>query len=130
MLSYDKLKVLERQAAIFAERPHLHFDIQARLLLFKPAVGSYLVGVVNKVEADHVGLLIHGIFNATVPAAQGLAQLDLEYDPDESAWVNQSLPKSVRAGTRLRVQVSKVVHHMQIVSLECSMLGAETGFCD
>ncbi len=100
------------------------------MLLFKPAVGVHIVGTVNKVEPDHIGLLIHGVFNATVPASAGLAR-DFEFDPKQDLWHNASVNKDIQVGTRLRIKVSKILHNMQIVSFEGSMLDDHTtGFCD
>jgi len=129
VLAYDKLKILTDNASIFNERPHLHFDIQVRLLIFRPQIGAYVIGVVNKVAPDHVGVLIHGIFNATVNASSGLSQ-DFEYNPTEDTWVNETLNKEIRLGTRLRLQINKLSHTRQILSFECSMLDDNTGICE
>lgn len=44
-----------------------------------------LVGVVNKVSPDHIGLLVHGVFNASIPA-DNIRKRELEWDEDLAAW--------------------------------------------
>jgi DNA-directed RNA polymerase I subunit RPA43 len=126
-MSYDKLKILDTHAQIFYERPQLHFNIQVQLLVFRPVVGSYVVGVVNKLEPDHIGLLVNGIFNASVVAATGFSQ-DYEYQNSSSQFVNSTTGQVIAAGTKLRVQIVKISHFTQVLSLECTMLDEQTGF--
>lgn len=127
-MAYNKLEILDTHGVIFYERPHIHFNIRVRLLVFRPVVGAYVVGVVNKVEPDHIGLLVHGIFNASVIAATGLSQ-DFEYEADDSKFVNSTTDQEIEIGTKLRLKISKITHFMQVVSLECTMLDDKTGFC-
>jgi DNA-directed RNA polymerase I subunit RPA43 len=40
------------------------------LLVFEPVKGRKLTGVVNKVSVDHIGLLVMGIFNASISSSE------------------------------------------------------------
>lgn len=51
---------------IFNGRPHVHFCVNVKFLVFTPVEGEYLEGTVNKVGEDHIGLLVHGVFNVAV----------------------------------------------------------------
>lgn len=125
-MAYDKLKILDTHSEMFNDSPYLHFDIQVRLLVFRPVVGSYVVGTVNKIESDHVGLLVNGIFNASVISSTGLSS-EFEYSPSSNSWINKNTNEQITVGTRLRLQISKVLHFLQVVSMECNMRVAHTG---
>ena len=63
---YENFKILQRCGSILEELPDIHFDVKVNLIVFKPIIGSSLVGVVNNIGVDHVGCLIHNCFNASV----------------------------------------------------------------
>lgn len=62
------------------------------------------VGVVNKVGLAHIGLLVYGAFNVSIPsrAIRG----EYRYDALQEAWINSSDPEhSIAQGTPIRFQV-------------------------
>lgn len=65
-VNYEKIQIQQRTGSIVDELPYIHFDVKVNFIVFKPTVGSTLVGVVNKFGADHVGCLVHNCFNASV----------------------------------------------------------------
>jgi len=65
-VSYEGFKILQRSGSILEELPNIHFDVKVNLIVFKPTVGSTLIGVVNKIGVDHVGCLVHNCFNASI----------------------------------------------------------------
>ena len=65
-VSYEGFKVLQRSGSILDELPNIHFDVKVNLIVFKPTIGTKLVGVVNKIGVDHVGCLVHNCFNASI----------------------------------------------------------------
>jgi len=70
---------------IYEELPLVHVRASAEALLFRPELGQVLHGRVASVSSGHVGLLVAGLFNATVHAddmASGYA-----YDEEARAWV-------------------------------------------
>ncbi|CAM9594958.1 unnamed protein product, partial [Phaeothamnion confervicola] len=72
---------------IFEEMPHVHFDVRATALVFRPAPGARLIGVINKakqVAATYVGMLVCGIFSASVPATD--FGRGWEWHPEERCW--------------------------------------------
>ncbi|KAJ3023233.1 hypothetical protein HKX48_003837 [Thoreauomyces humboldtii] len=68
VLSYTSVKACARSARILYDSPYLHFHVSVLFTVFRPLVGSTIDGVVNKVSPDHIGLLVHGVFNASIPA--------------------------------------------------------------
>lgn len=58
----------------------IHVDIEADFFIFKPVVGKVLQGHVNKKSKDHVGCLVHKLFNVSLPKPEG-----------EKNWIGKSL---------------------------------------
>jgi len=54
---------------IVAEQPVVHVHLEAEVLLFRPARGQVLEGVVNRVAPYQVSCLVAGMFNASISAS-------------------------------------------------------------
>lgn len=67
LLGYKNVKILTPQGGLVTDSCYIHLDIEADFYIFKPEVGATLTGIVNKKSKDHVGCLVHGIFNVSVP---------------------------------------------------------------
>lgn len=65
-VNYESIQIQQRTGCILDELPYIHFDVKVNFIVFKPTVGSTLVGVVNKLGVDHLGCLVHNCFNASV----------------------------------------------------------------
>jgi len=94
--------------------------------VFRPAVGAYVTGTINKVEADHVGLLVNGTFNAAIKAAAGLPA-EFEFSDDGAGWVNAATNETLQVGTAVRFRVARITHFKDVVSLEGDMQDQNTG---
>lgn len=46
--------------------PLIHVDVHLRAHVFAPELNQSLIGRVNKVERTYIGLLVHGLFNASI----------------------------------------------------------------
>ncbi|CAN9503888.1 unnamed protein product [Ophioblennius macclurei] len=66
-LAYDNVKILGRHGDIFDDSGYIHMDIEANFIVFQPKKGQKLLGQVNKLGVSHVGCLVHGCFNASIP---------------------------------------------------------------
>ncbi|KAG7457439.1 hypothetical protein MATL_G00227270 [Megalops atlanticus] len=69
-MAYDSIRVLGQHGDIHDDNGFIHMNIEASFVIFRPKRGQKLVGVVNKVGVGHVGCLVHGCFNASVPKPQ------------------------------------------------------------
>ncbi|RUS34761.1 hypothetical protein BC938DRAFT_478690 [Jimgerdemannia flammicorona] len=82
VLAHSNLKIMQPNARIMYDSPYCHFWIAVDLLVWKPVKGSKLgecsnalmvagaciaVGTINLQSADHIGLLLYGTFNASIP---------------------------------------------------------------
>ncbi|XP_063040915.1 DNA-directed RNA polymerase I subunit RPA43 [Engraulis encrasicolus] len=66
-LAYDNIHLLGHHGDIFDDQGFIHFNIEASFVVFKPKKGQKLEGVINKIGLTHVGCLVHGCFNASIP---------------------------------------------------------------
>ncbi|KAL2080646.1 hypothetical protein ACEWY4_024439 [Coilia grayii] len=66
-LAYDNIKLLGQHGDIFNDQGYIHFNIEASFVVFKPKRGQKLEGLINKIGLTHVGCLVHGCFNASIP---------------------------------------------------------------
>lgn len=90
LLAYSKPTVLQCMGRIHDEQPHIHFDVKYDAYVFKPIVGSILVGTVNKIGGDHIGCLVYDCFNAAVAsnrvAGRDRGWLSRRFVEGESVW--------------------------------------------
>eukprot|EP00062_Callorhinchus_milii_P014351 gi/632963443/ref/XP_007897888.1/ PREDICTED: DNA-directed RNA polymerase I subunit RPA43 [Callorhinchus milii] len=66
-IAYDEVKLVGELGSIYDEQGYIHVNIEANFVIFKPEKGQKLVGVVNKVAPSHLGCVVHGCFNASIP---------------------------------------------------------------
>ncbi|KAM6421990.1 DNA-directed RNA polymerase I subunit RPA43 [Rhynochetos jubatus] len=72
-LAYDNIKVVGELGDIYDDQGFIHLNIEADFVIFSPKRGKKLVGVINKVAPSHIGCLIHGCFNASIPKPQQMS---------------------------------------------------------
>lgn len=73
IIAHDKI------ASILNECPSLQLNATIELVSFSPCVNSILTGVVSKLSRDHIGVLVYGIFNASISLAE-LEDYTFDYD--------------------------------------------------
>ncbi|XP_036733125.2 LOW QUALITY PROTEIN: DNA-directed RNA polymerase I subunit RPA43 [Manis pentadactyla] len=66
-IAYDNIKVVGELGDIYDDQGHIHLNIEADFVIFCPEPGQKLMGTVNKVSSSHIGCLVHGCFNASIP---------------------------------------------------------------
>ncbi|XP_029444904.1 DNA-directed RNA polymerase I subunit RPA43 [Rhinatrema bivittatum] len=66
-VAYDNIKIVGELGDIYDDQGYIHLSIEADFVIFCPKKGHRLVGVVNKVALSHIGCLVHGCFNASIP---------------------------------------------------------------
>ncbi|XP_061681581.1 DNA-directed RNA polymerase I subunit RPA43 [Syngnathoides biaculeatus] len=66
-LAYDNIQIVRHFGDIYDDSGYIHMDIEANFIIFQPKKGQRLLGKVNKLGVSHVGCLVHGCFNASIP---------------------------------------------------------------
>ncbi|KAM3679468.1 DNA-directed RNA polymerase I subunit RPA43 [Ammospiza maritima maritima] len=72
-VAYDNIKVVGELGDIYDDQGFVHLDVEADFIIFSPKKGKKLVGVINKVAPSHIGCLIHGCFNASIPKPEQMS---------------------------------------------------------
>ncbi|NXJ61469.1 RPA43 polymerase, partial [Rostratula benghalensis] len=72
-VAYDNIKVLGELGDIYDDQGFIHLNIEADFVIFSPKKGKKLVGIINKVAPSHIGCLIHGCFNASIPKPEQMS---------------------------------------------------------
>ncbi|CAO3593249.1 unnamed protein product [Absidia cylindrospora] len=70
VLAHSDVELASEKGKVLYDSPYCHFFITAKLLVWKPKKGSKLVGRINLQSQDHIGLLIYGTFNASIPKSR------------------------------------------------------------
>ncbi|KAJ3383485.1 hypothetical protein HDU92_004101 [Lobulomyces angularis] len=113
LVSYSNLKLLQNAAKIINESPFLNFKIQLDLFVFNPNIGDVLVGIVNKVSQDHVGVLVHGVFNASIPKSN---LNDAYFTLENNSWKFEKI-HTIKPGTCLKFVTEKLITHNEILTI-------------
>jgi DNA-directed RNA polymerase I subunit RPA43 len=77
----------ERSGAIVGDAPGVNCSAKANYMVFAPQPGQLLIGEVNAVSSDHIGMLIYNNWNASIPRAHIPAQY--EYDHEVERWCDR-----------------------------------------
>ncbi|XP_040599205.1 DNA-directed RNA polymerase I subunit RPA43 [Mesocricetus auratus] len=72
-IAYDNIRVVGELGDIYDDQGHIHLNIEADFVIFSPEPGQKLMGTVNKVSSSHIGCLVHGCFNASIPKPEHLS---------------------------------------------------------
>ncbi|CEP07507.1 hypothetical protein [Parasitella parasitica] len=70
ILAHSDVKFATEKGKILYDSPFCHFFITVKFLVWKPKRGTKLVGRINLQSEDHIGLLIYGTFNASIPKSR------------------------------------------------------------
>lgn len=128
VLAYDQVKVEEpgSRVRIFNDSHFLNVHISVRLLLFSPKKGIRLVGEVNYTSGSGVGLLVHGIFNASIQDAN-IPQDWEYYDDDDDGYWEKTDGEKMEIGTLVSFEVLELNQTDNILSIQASILDDKYG---
>lgn len=97
---------MENYGKIYNESPRINFSIKATCIVFRPTEGLELKGIVNKISDQHIGLLVYGLFNASIPH-ENLPN-SYTYDNDTESWFNSKSSDSIKQGSEIKFNVVKI----------------------
>eukprot|EP00049_Salpingoeca_infusionum_P025872 m.22289 g.22289 ORF g.22289 m.22289 type:complete len:284 (+) comp8373_c0_seq1:182-1033(+) len=119
-VSYSKVRLLSTRGTLFEDEPVAHVHALVTFSVFKPTVGMELIGYVNKITSDHVGILIHDLFNASISRTRlpdGYA-----YDAGSDSFLHQEIDAlAIRCGVYVRFTVEALESSHGVVSIVGSM---------
>ena len=128
LVSYDKPKLVNHaDLRIVHIAGYVDVCLRAKVKVFTPKIGLKLIGRVNKIGVDHVGLLVHDVFNASL-AATDLPR-DFVHNPAEDVWesAEDGGAHRVGVGTECVFSVKKISEYDDVLHLIGSMAEEGTG---
>ena len=131
LVSYEKPRLVDHaDLRIVPMAGYVDVRVEAKVRVFTPKVGSKLVGRVNKIGVDHVGVLVHDVFNASL-AAKDLPR-DFVHNPAEDVWesAEDGGAHRVGVGTECVFGVKKISEYDDVLHLIGSMAEEGTGAVD
>ncbi|XP_027227957.2 DNA-directed RNA polymerase I subunit RPA43 [Penaeus vannamei] len=69
-MAYEKIQLVSSNGWLFDTNPFHHVVVRAMFYVFTPQIGNILEATVKKKSINHVGCLVHGMFNVSVPRPQ------------------------------------------------------------
>ncbi|EIE80347.1 hypothetical protein G6F55_011936 [Rhizopus delemar] len=88
VLAHSDVKFVTDKGKVMYDSPFCHFFISVKFLVWKPKKGTKLVGRINLQSEDHIGLLIYGTFNASIPKSR-IPSSTYEWKVNEEDDVNE-----------------------------------------
>ena len=84
IIAFQNIKLLNQKSSIVDESPFIRFNVRADCLTFKPTRGMEISGTVNMLGLHYIGLIVGGLFNASVP--EDLLPEGSSYDHQSYTW--------------------------------------------
>jgi DNA-directed RNA polymerase subunit E'/Rpb7 len=66
LMSYSRISFKDAKGQIFTSHPHVNFPVRVRGVCFIPQKNSQVRAQISKIGKDHIGLVVHGCFHASV----------------------------------------------------------------
>lgn len=83
MVAYRKLRIQQRMGSLQDCQTHVRFTVLYDAIVFRPHIGRFLKGTVNKISLSFIGCVVHGWFNVSIhkpkSGAPAWSQLQLNF---------------------------------------------------
>jgi DNA-directed RNA polymerase I subunit RPA43 len=123
MISYSKIRLPQTSGRLLEDDPYITFDVNVQAMVFRPTKGMQLAGVVNKVGNSHIGMLVCGVFNASISGKNITNQYS--YDDASSTWADLAGEgKELSVGSRAVFQVDRIHNAAGLISIDGSFVGS------
>ncbi|KAF1802092.1 hypothetical protein V8B55DRAFT_1476918 [Mucor lusitanicus] len=93
ILAHSDVQFTADKGKILYDSPFCHFFITVKFLVWKPKRGTKLVGRINLQSEDHIGLLIYGTFNASIPKSR-IPSSTYEWKINEEEAVEEAIQEA------------------------------------
>ena len=103
ILAFQNIKLLNNMSEIVDESYYIRINVKADCLVFRPTRGMELMATVNMIRLHYLGLIVEGLFNASVP--EDLMPSGSFYDSVKHTWVVKDTAMEI--GSVLRVKVDR-----------------------
>ena len=153
LVKYEELNIVNEDGmnggeTILPASSYVNVKAMVKATVFAPKMRSYLIGKVNKIGQDHIGLVVGNIFNASIPIEK--FKENMMFDESKNAWEiiedgtenndgdeeesdesSSMSMKEIKVGSRVKFRVEKVNREDdRVVLLVGSLLGKGCGPVD
>lgn len=96
---------------------HGRWLIGVQTLVFRPRIGSVMTGTVNKCSSAHAGMLVYGLFNASIHA--DCLKDSHEFSSGSQSWQPRtSAHTTVSVGTKVKFRITELHTSGGIIALQ------------
>lgn len=129
MLAHRNCEFVEDVAKIYHESPFTFAWVRFDMLVWQAKTGDFLEGTVNLQSPSHIGLLINGFFNASIPKngipknwsyQEIMSQKKVEQN-ENGYWIDQD-KKAIKIGDKISFWTVRLETIGGIISLEGTLL--------
>eukprot|EP01095_Lingulamoeba_sp_RSL-Kostka_P007090 TRINITY_DN2239_c1_g1_i1.p1 TRINITY_DN2239_c1_g1~~TRINITY_DN2239_c1_g1_i1.p1 ORF type:complete len:371 (+),score=136.47 TRINITY_DN2239_c1_g1_i1:65-1177(+) len=126
VISYSNVRVSDKNSKLVSDLPSFHFNMSVDFVLFSPTINSEINGTVINVGYDNIGILVMGLFNASIPITN--IRKDFERGKSKNRWIDKTNPLSViERGNIIRFTVKNIKPAKGIISIIGSLEDPKTG---
>jgi DNA-directed RNA polymerase I subunit RPA43 len=93
---------LEDSGRLINESPYCLLKIKADLTVFAPQVDSWLIGTVNMISPDHIGIIVYSLFNASIASSD----LKSKWTQSGDTWISQKNTR-ISVGSLVKFKVKE-----------------------
>lgn len=86
VIAHSNLRFLDTVANISTDTNCVQFDVEVDFIVFCPKPGLSMTGNITLTSKDHIGILVHNVFNATIPN-EFVSDRLFKWDNDRSTWI-------------------------------------------
>ena len=126
-LAYQNERILSQTATVHPYFPLIRLSVATQLLVFRPHPGSRLVGTVNKISDDFIGLVVMGFINTVVKESDIKNELQHVLKTIHSGGTSGSDGDKIRIGDSVVFRVTRVVPEGNFLTLEGAIKDKDTG---
>eukprot|EP00005_Dracoamoeba_jomungandri_P004715 CAMPEP_0174258478 /NCGR_PEP_ID=MMETSP0439-20130205/7461_1 /TAXON_ID=0 /ORGANISM="Stereomyxa ramosa, Strain Chinc5" /LENGTH=163 /DNA_ID=CAMNT_0015341997 /DNA_START=165 /DNA_END=656 /DNA_ORIENTATION=- len=124
VVSFSNVQLLDEKAKIFDQQPEFHFRVLVDFLIFDPAPGKKLVGVVNLLGDDHIGLLVWDFWAASITSEY--IPSTYEYSEVLERWQDkENKDQVIEIGTELTFEVRSLNVARRMISINGTLIFTE-----
>lgn len=126
IICFLDVKMANRSAKVVVDvkSPYFTFNVHVTALVFAPTVGDVLEGRVNNIGTDHIGILVYGVFNASV---RGDDTSRFKCNIEQTCWISTTDSKTtIEIGSTVAFRVKELNIYSDIFSIVGEMNDKKT----
>ena len=127
ILAFNEDRIVSTTARVHPYFPLVRVIAEATLTVFKPQVGAKVIGVVNKVTEDYIGLLVLGFINVAI-ARKDIRSDFLAPDLYANCWRSKKNPEhSIRLSDSVLFEIESIKQDGPYLALVGALQKRTTG---